>query len=272
MKAACIILNRNLPEPTTKLYKFFKKKKIDTFVVESGSDKKKIGKYPHWHVKTKNVMKKGLRFCNGFNFGLWQLYKSKSLNKYNIIFITTNDTIYHNNFNLNKIFDIFKKNPRLAILSPCGVDWGERQIIKNKSDIKFYWYIHNSTLILRKEFILELCNYEKNKYKNFLFDGSNFRGYFADIELVAKGYANNWASGITKKIMISENETYLKEFNTIIKTEDYKKNLNKYVIEGKAWMKRKYGFENKWQFQKLSKFWYDHFFEFNPEYKKYKIA
>ena len=34
---------------TTKLYKFFKKK-IDTFV-ESGSDKKKIGKYPHWHVK-----------------------------------------------------------------------------------------------------------------------------------------------------------------------------------------------------------------------------
>ena len=37
-------------------------------------------------------------------------------------------------------------------------------------------------------------------YYNFVFDGSNFRGYHSESELVAKAYANNWAAAITSDV------------------------------------------------------------------------
>ncbi len=271
MNSACIILNRNVKKPTEKLYKYFKSLNFDTFVIEAGSDKKNIGNYKYWHLKSKTVKKKGLRFCQGFNYGLWKLYKEDKLKKYDLIYLVTNDVVIKNKFNPRKINDTFKKIPRLSILTPCSKDWPEYDIIK-KNGLKFYWYLHNTTLILRKNFILDLCNFNKNSYKNFLYDGDNFRGYFADIELVMKGYINNWASGITNELLIEENEDILKNNFKRIKTDSYEKNLKIYLSTGKFWMKKKYGFKNKWQFQKNCKFWYDHFFRFNYEYKKYKLA
>jgi hypothetical protein len=90
-------------------------------------------------------------------------------------------------------------------------------------------------------------------------------------ELIAKGYANNWAAAITAEVCSEENEEYLLHHSDLIRTEPYEENLRLYVEEGKAWMRRKYGFPSRWAMQQHVKNFYDRFFEFHPEFNQYKI-
>jgi len=106
---------------------------------------------------------------------------------------------------------------------------------------------------------------------NFLFDGSNFRGYGSESEIIAKGYINDWASGITSNVWIDKDTSHLKYNFTESKTDNYEMNLKLYIKEGNSWMKNKYGFKSKWLMQQYVKNWYDQFFIFNPIYKIYKL-
>ena len=75
-KFATIILNRNLPNITDKLYRRIKKDNdTDIFVVESGSKKKNYSKYATWVADWQSAKKNGLRFPRGMNFGLSNLWK-----------------------------------------------------------------------------------------------------------------------------------------------------------------------------------------------------
>jgi hypothetical protein len=106
---------------------------------------------------------------------------------------------------------------------------------------------------------------------SFLFDGSNFRGYFAESELIAKAYANDWAAAITTEVWASENETHLINQADLIKTEGYEENMKLYIQEGQIWLRNKYGFNSRWSMQQYVKSFYDKFFEFHPEFEAYKI-
>ena len=116
-----------------------------------------------------------------------------------------------------------------------------------------------------------MCNKNYPDYNNFLFDGSNFRGYHAESELIAKAYINDWCAGITADVWAEEDENYLLKKYDLIKTEPQDKNLKLYVQEGLDWMKSKYGFTSRWQMQQYVKLFYDKFFEMYPEYNKLKI-
>jgi len=119
---------------------------------------------------------------------------------------------------------------------------------------------------LKKEYF----TLKKPNYFNFLFDGSNFRGYFSESELIAKAYANNWAAAITTKVFAEENESYLLNKADLIRTESYDENIKLYIEEGQNWLRRKYGFNSRWSMQQYTKSFYDSFFDFYPEYKKFK--
>ena len=106
---------------------------------------------------------------------------------------------------------------------------------------------------------------------NFLFDGSNFRGYLAESELIAKAYANDWAAAITAEVWAGENESYLRDKSDNIKTETYDENIELHVKEGLRWIRKKYGFNSRWSMQQYVKSFYDDFFDFHPEYSSYKI-
>ena len=54
-------------------------------------------------------------------------------------------------------------------------------------------------------------------YNNFLFDGSNFRGYHAESELIAKAYVNDWCAGITADVWAEEDENYLLKSMILLK-------------------------------------------------------
>ena len=63
-KAATIILNRNLPEPTDRLVHHLQRYDFDytdIFVVEAGSDEEKLSKFCTWHPNTPKIRKEGFK-------------------------------------------------------------------------------------------------------------------------------------------------------------------------------------------------------------------
>ena len=272
-RVATIILNRNLPIVTNKLYEKIKKynhKFTDIFVIDSGSDIDKKSKYTTWDANWSSIKKKGLRFSRGMNYGLLNLYKEKKFDIYDYFLLLTNDSEVEDKLFIKKLIEIMDKNNKVAILSPCSKNWGEKLLLKSKK-LMFFWYIHNNAYFIRKDFIKKIQKKKKLSYMNFLFDGNNFRGFGADSELILKAYKNNMAAAITAEVWIEENEKYLLNKNSLIKTEPFSKNIKLYISEGLNWMKKKYKFESRWDMHLHVKKLYDDFFKKNIKLLKYKI-
>ncbi len=272
-RVATIILNRNLPEVTDRLVEHIREYDgdvSDIFVVEAGSDNDKTSKYMTWHADWSDARENGLRYSRGMNFGLSQLYKEQKFQNYEAFFLLTNDTLLEETNSIKKLLEEMSLHKRIGILSPCSLSWGEYLLLK-KVKTKYFWFIHNNAYLLRRQFIESIYNLSEINYKQFLFDGSNFRGYGSESELIAKAYMNDWSAAITAEVIASEDESHLLNKSDLIKTESYDENLELYLDEGKKWMKNKYGFNSRWSFQQYVKSFYDSFFEFYPELKKYKI-
>lgn len=272
-RVATIILNRNLADVTDRLYEHlahYDSDLTDVFVVEAGSDVERLSRYATWHADWPDATAHGLRFSRGMNYGLSQLWKEEKFNQYDAFLLLTNDTELEDKPTLNPLMRILDEHPRVGILSPCGKRWGERMLLKEQST-KYFWFIHNNALLLRREFTEVIMNKEQPDFMNFLFDGANFRGYGSESELIAKAYANDWAAAITTEIIVGENESYLLNQADLIKTEGYEENIKLYVEEGQRWMRNKYGFNSRWSMQQYVKSFYDRFFEFHPENKSYKV-
>jgi len=273
-KTATIILNRNLPQETNNLVEHllsYDTDHTDIFVVEAGSDKDKLSKYCTWYVTTIDAMKQGLRYARGMNFGLLQLWNEGRWEKYDSFFLLTNDTTFpKNQSTISTLQQLQNKYPRVGIISPCSERWGEKKLI-GKNSLKYFWFIHNNAYFFRRAMLDQLINKNNPTYMNFLFDGDNFRGYLSESEIIAKSYVNDWAAAITTQVVAEEEESYLLNKNKLIKTESYEENLQLYIREGLDWIKRKYGFNSRWQMIQYSKLFYDNFFEYFPEEKVNKI-
>jgi len=137
---------------------------------------------------------------------------------------------------------------------------GERYLLTNNSTM-YFWYIHNHALLLRREFLESIMNTSNPTFMNSIFDGTNFRGYLTETELIAKAYANDWAAAITSSVYAEENESYLLEKADLIKTDKFQDNARHYLEEGRLWMRQKYGFNSRWSMQQYAKHLYDLFFK-----------
>lgn len=272
-RVATIILNRNLPEVTNRLYEHLVHhdgETTDVFVVEAGSDSERLSRYATWCADWPDARAHGLRYCRGMNYGLSQLWKEGRFDHYEAFFLLTNDTELQDHITVAPLMAVLDRHPRVGILSPCSERWGERLLLKEQST-KYFWFIHNNAYLLRRELIESVCNKDQPDAMSFLFDGTNFRGYGSESELIARAYANDWAAAITAEIWAGENESHLIDKADLIKTEGYEENLTLYVEEGRRWMRNKYGFNSRWSMQQYVKSFYDRFFEFHPEFKAYKI-
>jgi hypothetical protein len=272
-RIATIILNRNLPEVTDRLCNHLMLHdgdQTDVYVVEAGSDNDRLSKYASWHADWTEAYEHGLRYSRGMNFGLSQLWNEGKFKQYDAFFLLTNDAEFQANPTLAPLISILDQHPRVGILSPCAKQWGERLLLQGQTT-KYFWFIHNSAYLLRREFIESIMNVDQVDHMGFVFDGSNFRGYGSETELIAKAYANDWAAAITAEVWASENESHLRNQAFLIKTETYEDNLSLYVSEGRTWLRNKYGFNSRWSMQQYVKNFYDAFFEFHPEFSAYKI-
>ena len=272
-RVATIILNRNLPEVTDRLCEHIQKYDgdvTDIYVVEAGSDRDKLSRNTTWHADWPEAMEHGLRYLRGMNYGLSKLYEEGKFSNYDAFFLLTNDTEFQPIPVISTLLEEMEKHPRAGIISPCSHRWGERLLLKEEQT-KYFWYILNTAFLLRREFVESVMDHENPDYMNFLYDGSNFRGFGAVSELIAKGYVNDWASAITTRVWADENESHLITHSDLIKTENYEENMRLYIEEGRRWMRRKYGFNSRWSMQMYVKLFYDQFFEFHPEYESFKI-
>ena len=272
-KVATIILNRNLPEPTDRLCEhlaLYDSGLTDVYVLEAGSEKNKLSKYCSWHADTEEIRRWGLRYSRGMNFALLKLWEDRRWEKYDAFFLLTNDTELSRTPTLAPLVGILEDHPRVGILSPCSLKWGERRLLHTQST-KYFWFIHNNAFLLRKAFLEDVIEKDEPNHMNFLFDGSNFRGYLSESELIAKAYANDWAAAITTKVFAEENESYLLTKADLIRTETHEENIRLYLREGEQWLRRKYGFNSRWSMQQYVKCFYEKFFEFHPEYKPFRI-
>ena len=94
-RVATIILNRNLPEVTNRLYEHLMqhdKGMTDVYVVEAGSDPERLSRYATWHADWPDAVAHGLRYSRGMNYGLSQLWKEGKFEQYEAFFLLTNDT------------------------------------------------------------------------------------------------------------------------------------------------------------------------------------
>ena len=272
-KVATIILNRNLPLPTEKLYEHIQDNDgeiTDIYILEAGSSKDKLSKYYTWHANSEEIRMKGLRYARGMNYAMLELRKSNKWSQYDAFLLLTNDTEFSSGPNINKLYNILLKKPEIGILSPCSKTWGERFLLE-KIKTKYFWYIHNHAFMLRRTCIEDLEEKEDPNHMNYVFDGNNFRGYMTEHDLIARAYANDWAAAITAEVFAEENESYLLKKSDLIKTESYELNKRLFIEEGKRWIKSKFGFKSHWQMQQHVKLLYDKYFEYHPEYYKYKI-
>ena len=115
------------------------------------------------------------------------------------------------------MISLFDDHPRLGILSLVAKIGEKKYYFKGKK--LYFWYILNNAYFLRKEFILDICKPNKLDYMNFLYDGTNFRGYGSESELIAKGFINDWAAGITSEVIHRQNRSYILNAADLIKTD-----------------------------------------------------
>lgn len=272
-KVATIVLNRNLPDVTDRLVAHLRERDgshTDVYVVEAGSDNDRLSKHMTWHADWPDAREHGLRYSRGMNYALSQLVREKLFERYEAFFLLTNDTELAPAPTVEPLLRVLAAHSRVGILSPCSKRWGERRLLPGGAT-RYFWFIHNNAYLLRRAFIESLMEREEADHMNFLFDGSNFRGYGSESELIAKAYANDWAAAITSSVWVEENESHLLNRADLIKTEGYQENLNLYVEEGRKWMRRKYGFNSRWSMQQHVKAFYEHFFELHPECASYRI-
>ena len=126
-RVATLILNRNLPLVTDKLYehiKIYDDNLTDIFVIEAGSDKHKLSKNTTWHANWDSAIKEGLRYNRGMNFGLSQLYKEKKFDNYEAFLLLTNDTEFEKTNSIYKLMQVLDDHKKIGILSPCSKRWG----------------------------------------------------------------------------------------------------------------------------------------------------
>ncbi len=272
-KVAVIILNRNLAEETDALCAQIEKYDAsiaDIYVVESGSDPAKLSKHCSWHVNDADTTQNGLRYARGFNYGLAQLYKEGKFANYDYFFLCCNDISFDQTAIITKLVEEMEKHPRLGILSPCAELWGEKLLIPAE-ETRYYWDLQFLSWLVRRDFVESIMETESPDMMNFFFDGNNFRGYAADLEMMIKAYANDYAAAITTKVWQKEDDSRLRTKADLMKTDPYDLNLQRCYDEGKLWMRRKYGFNNRWTMQSAAKFFYDEFMKHYPEYSEFNI-
>ncbi|WOJ89511.1 hypothetical protein RZS28_17220 [Methylocapsa polymorpha] len=272
MRTAIIILNRNMPDATDQLVENFlayDTGNADVFVVESGSNQGLLSKYCSWWADWPEAMRDGLRYPRGFNYGLSQILKGGKFRDYTYFFLVCNDVEISGPL-VAILVEEMERHTQVGIISPCAANWAESELI-GPNNTRYVCHGNHVAWLLRRDFIEAVMERDKPDYMNFLYDGTNFRGYYADQELIIKGYVNHFASAITTKAVINERTELLKTRHDLIRTDRYEINLRRVFEEGQQWMHRKYGFSTRFKMNMYAEMFYENFFTLYPSLAQYRL-
>ncbi len=267
---ATLILNRNLPDVTNRLVEHiqqFDGDVTDIYVIESGSTLEGRSKYPGFIADSPEAVAHGLRFPRGFNYGLAELEKVRTYEHY---FLVCQDAVFPESSTVSVLLEEMARFPRLGILSPASPDWAEASLIPS-GELRLFWFVNLIGWMVRGSFMDTIKNVDGPTSADYLFDGTNFRGYNTDIELVAKAYANDYAAGITTRASFYEDRDLTNRLAERMRTDPQHVNRPAMYEEGRRWLRRKYGFNSRWNMVAYAKTFYNQFFEQNPDYRHLRV-
>jgi hypothetical protein len=271
-RVAVVILSRNLPEAVDRLVRGLRRYDLDDtdiYVIEAGTDRDKLSEHHTTWANSPEVMQEGLRLARGFNLGVRELIRAGRLHEYDYLFLVR-ATVHLDGPVVSRLLDQMEAHPRVGILSPCGETWPERDLIGPDS-LRYVWHINHHAWMLRRSFVDRIIDHHGTSDESLLFDGSNFRSYGTDTELIIKGYINDYATALSTACSLSEDPELLKTRADLIQTDPYDVNARKVFDEGFQWMRRKYGFTTRLQFQEYARLWYDRFFVLHPWLAEHRL-
>lgn len=266
---ATLILNRNLPHVSDALVEHLQRWNegiSDYYVIESGSDDDKLSKYHSFWANWPEAREKGLHYVRGFNYGLLELDKTGK--RYDYYFLVTGDSEFPEQATIKILQEIMEAYPRLGIVSPLSADWGEAKYFASGEDLKCVWLVPHVAWLMRRELLDALITKAESSYMNYFYDGTNFRGYDADTELIIKGYQHDFATAITSRATFREQLDLTDQNADVMKTERRELHQRLMFEEGLAWMKRKYGFASKLNMRDWAVKEYREFMRRNPDYQR----
>ncbi len=269
-KVCVLMLQRNLPEISEKSYNHHLKWNndlADFFVIESGSDDESVfQKKDHViHADWDDARTNGMRWARGFNYGL--LEAQKKSDDYEYFLLMNGDVELFEENTVEKMLKVMNSNPRIGMLSANSPQWGnDVKVPLGNKDFISHWQITIDCWMVRKSFLSQIgSSFPEQNWMTYLFDGNNFRGAFADDEVVMKAYQMGWMCGYTSHVNFIENHNITANNFEKMKTEDLAPSREKMTREGLEWIKQKYGCQNKQQYRSLNYQTYLNFFNLNPE-------
>jgi len=231
-----LILNRNLKEVTDALVSNLYIQTGVKFVgvIDAGSVSDQVSK--HTVVKNSSIEAKslGLRLNRGFNLGIdWWIHQS---DRSDYLLLLPNDAEIAS-FDAPNLFSSLyslRNQVKVAAVIPLSSDSPYLHILPEKR-VGLGWSFNEGPIILNLEFIefILQCGSE-------VFDSTNFRGYLSFVELALKVYANDFALVATDYLSFTENESHLQKHHELIITEQAQENARLLVMEGSAWLGKKY--------------------------------
>ena len=257
-KIDVLILNRNMKQVTDSLVQ-----KLTAFddvgncsVIDAGSRESEISIHTFIRDSNENTIQLGLRPNKGFHLGLQEWLKMETQSDWVLLLPNDSEIVRWNLKNLLDQLKVAKEAVAVVPISPSNSYVG----MLPESQIAFGWNFHEGPLILRREFV-------KKRFANqgYVLDPENFRGYLSFIELALQIYSGNEGMVATDLISFNENKTHLLNNHHLIGTEPIAENLELLITEGEKWLIRKYGMEDRWSFEMITRLAFEEFLRVHPE-------
>lgn len=269
---ATLILNRNLPEVSDRLVAHLRRYNgniSDYYVIESGSDANKLSRYYSFWASWPEALAKGLHYPRGFNYGLQELDRTGK--RYGYYFFVTGDSRFPEESTIKILLAIMEQYPNIGILSPLSPDWGEVKYFRDGSDLKCVWLIPHVSWLVRRDLLDKIIVRDNPSYMNYFYDGTNFRGYDADTEIIIRGYQNDFATAVTSRAKFREDLDLTDKNADVMRTEHKLLHQRLMYEEGLEWMRQKYGFRSKLEMRDWAVREYNSWLKRNPKYEQLSI-
>jgi GT2 family glycosyltransferase len=199
-----IILNRNLGEVcdalVLKLSEFIDKSTDQIIVVDSGSESDLKSKHTSVGLDDEFTRKQGLRFGRGMNLGLNHRRNLESVNPWVLLLPVDTEII---KWDLHKFLENIPSDHNIAAIKPASRD-SEYLGILGVDEFRYGWNFEEGAWLISSNF---LNFHAENFPESSFFDENNFRGYLTSLELAFRAYVNGYSVGISKSIIVFENES-----------------------------------------------------------------
>lgn len=211
------------------------------------------------------AIQSGLRFNRGMNKGIAHLLDEGSDNPW-ILLLPVDTEIVH--LDLEALLTDLSEAPQAVAVKPLS----ERSVyseLLGQLSFGLGWNFEEGPWLLRSEFVKQQV---AMSHDGAFFDPSNFRGFLTGLEIGFRAYSNGKAVGISRNLVLRENETYLIEKSELMRTERVDEHMALYVSEGEAWLSSKYGIEDPWDFAQVVRLLFEQFMVENPQCKRLAIG